>query len=352
MATNSVGVPVGTPQFCVPGCGNEKYLMGAWDTLVRATVEQEAVPHVADWEFADDLSSITWKIREGIQFHQGYGELTAEDVAFSLNTTNAATNPDSIHDNAGDFSGNYGETEVVDTYTARTEITNYDSRAPLFLFSDFWQGIAISSKAVFDEHGAEDMREIFIGTGPFEVVEWRQNDQIELKGVADHWHKSPSVETATLVEAPEPSIRRAMFESGEAQLTRVELSDLPKVEEAYPTGRRTVMNQQEFISLGAGNYLETTNVKNGESLESPGFDPSLAWVGDPDAEGCDRDNLFGSATPADPPCESMENARKVREAMAITIPRADVNEALYAGSGSPSEIWDISSDDPFFKDEW
>ena len=37
------------------------------------------------WEVAPDLSKITFKIRKGVQFHKGYGELTARDVAFTLN---------------------------------------------------------------------------------------------------------------------------------------------------------------------------------------------------------------------------------------------------------------------------
>ncbi|MBI4219241.1 MAG: hypothetical protein HY682_03780, partial [Chloroflexi bacterium] len=39
----------------------------------------------SNWVVAPDLSKITFTIRRGVKFHRGYGELTAQDVAFSLN---------------------------------------------------------------------------------------------------------------------------------------------------------------------------------------------------------------------------------------------------------------------------
>ena len=70
VATNSVGTPVGTPELCIPGCGNEKYLMGAWDTMTRAHPDGTTFGHIAEsWEFNSDQTAITWHIRPGIEFH-------------------------------------------------------------------------------------------------------------------------------------------------------------------------------------------------------------------------------------------------------------------------------------------
>ena len=37
--------------------------------------------------------------------------------------------------------------------TRVVELTTFDSRTPRYLFSEFWQGMAISSKVVYDEFG-------------------------------------------------------------------------------------------------------------------------------------------------------------------------------------------------------
>ena len=47
-----------------------------YSTFTKGTAES--------WEVAGDGSKVTFKIREGIDFHHGYGELTAHDVAWSF----------------------------------------------------------------------------------------------------------------------------------------------------------------------------------------------------------------------------------------------------------------------------
>ncbi len=102
--------------------------MGAWDTLFRASPDGVTNPYLAEsWKLAPDNSSITFKLRADVEFHQGWGLMTAEDVAWTLNSINGATNPDRIHDNVGDFAANYGLAEVVDGRTVKVEITNFDS---------------------------------------------------------------------------------------------------------------------------------------------------------------------------------------------------------------------------------
>ena len=63
-ALESVGVPIGTPGLCVPGCANEKYFFSAFDTLVHCTADKKAGPGVAvPWVLASALSKRTWHIR-------------------------------------------------------------------------------------------------------------------------------------------------------------------------------------------------------------------------------------------------------------------------------------------------
>ena len=101
-ALQTVGLPVGTPELCVPTCSNEQYYYSVWDTPVQWSADGRVIPAVAEsWELASDYKSFTWHIRPGIQFHKGWGEVDAEDFAWSTNTVNANVNPETLHDVIG-----------------------------------------------------------------------------------------------------------------------------------------------------------------------------------------------------------------------------------------------------------
>jgi peptide/nickel transport system substrate-binding protein len=55
--------------------GLVKYKEGSWDI----------VPDLAEsWDVAPDGKSIVFHLRKNVQFHKGFGEMSAEDVKFSL----------------------------------------------------------------------------------------------------------------------------------------------------------------------------------------------------------------------------------------------------------------------------
>ena len=67
---------------------------GAGESLFTPGEADWDIPMLAEsWELADDLSSVTISIRQGVQFHNDWGELKAEDIAWVMNRTNPAINP-------------------------------------------------------------------------------------------------------------------------------------------------------------------------------------------------------------------------------------------------------------------
>ncbi len=359
-ALSTVGSPIGTPELCVPTCANEQYFYSAWDTLLQWSAEGTVVPAVAEsWELAPDISKFTWHVRPGIEFHKGWGEVTAEDVAFSTNSVNSSVNPDSVHDVAGDMACCYRETVAIDRYTAETEIVKYDSRAPGWLFTNLRDAYGISSKQIYDEYGKEGMRDIFVGTGPFEVREWLDNDRIVLDALPEHYNQAAHIESARIIEVPEEASRIAMFESGEALITHVSLPNTSRLEAAGGVKR---LLQTVITHLGMNpNFLEQTNPITGEPLDNPGYDDALnnpdafPWVSFYNIPGSDCDwDILLEEVPSDPSaiCPEMENARKVRLAMAKAIDKEALVEGLLEGLGAPACNWAISTNDPAHDDSW
>ena len=359
-ALQTVGLPVGTPELCVPTCSNEQYYYSVWDTPVQWSADGRVIPAVAErWELAPDYSSFTWHVRPGIQFHKGWGEVTAEDFAWSTNTVNPNVNPETLHDVGGDLTCCYGETVAVDKYTAEMEIIKYDSRLPGWLFSNLRDAYSIASKTIYDEFGPEGMRDIFVGTGPFEIREWLDNDKILLDALPEHYNQAAHIASARIIEVPEEASRIAMFESGEAMITHVTLPNTPRLEAAGGVRR---LLQTVILHVGMNpNFLELTNPKTGEPLDNPGYDEAkknpedFPWVSFYDLPGsdCDWDVLL-EEVPSDPGsiCPEMENGRKVRLAMAKAIDKQALADSIYDGLAWPGCNWAISANDQLHDDAW
>ncbi len=359
-ALQTVGLPVGTPELCVPTCSNEQYYYSVWDTPVQWSADGRVIPAVAEsWELAPDKSKFTWHVRPGIEFHKGWGEVTAEDFAWSTNTVNPNVNPETLHDVGGDLTCCYGETVAIDRYTAETEIIKYDSRAPGWLFSNLRDAYGINSKTIYDEYGKEGMRNVFVGTGPFEIRQWRDNDKIILDALPEHYNQAAHIQSARILEVPEEASRIAMFESGEAMITHVSLPNTKRLEDAGGVRR---LLQTVILHIGMNpNFLEQTNPKTGEPLGNPGYDEAkknpeaFPWVSFYDLPGSNCDwNVLLEEVPSDPSsiCPEMENARKVRLAMAKAIDKQALVDGLFEGLGSQGCNWAISTNDPTHDDSW
>src|SRR5439155_760782 len=104
----------------------------------------EVEPDLAEsWTLSPEGTIWTFKLRKGVQFHKGFGELTAEDVKFSFERqikkapgTRYGVNLDVIK-----------SIEVVNPYTVQIALTAFD---PIFLLRmvGYQQGYILSKKAV------------------------------------------------------------------------------------------------------------------------------------------------------------------------------------------------------------
>jgi len=101
-------------------------------------------PDLAEsWTLSPDGAVWTIKLKKGVQFHKGYGELTAEDVKFSFERQ--------INRAPGTrFGVNLGvikSIEVVDPHTVQIALKSFD---PIFLLrmAGYQQGYIVSKKAV------------------------------------------------------------------------------------------------------------------------------------------------------------------------------------------------------------
>lgn len=334
-ATNDIRFPMGIPRFNQVASLHKTagFVETPFHIARDATGNYITEPRLAmSFEVSPDLKYADVQIRRGVQFHDGWGEMTTEDMAWSYNDSSARVNPESVHDTAGDIAAMFLSTEAIDDDTVRFNFNVYASNWAGRILSDFWEGPPVYSKKVFDSLGVEGMRNTIVGTGPFQVVEYTQSKQIVMDAFEDHWNAPSFVERAVVLEVPEDAARRAMMETGEIAISNLPVKDWPdllaKGFKQAPEGYYSEM----AISFG-GNWWDKTAIITGEPIERE-LDMSKPWVGNID----------------DP--DQWEKARKFREALGYAIEREALNIGLFNSLGRIGSAPGWPREAPGYKDEW
>ena len=345
IAISSVQPPSGTPRYCTSNCTENIVLMSVLETPWRSVEGDLAGGQPLEdvlavgWTLDPDLAYVDITLRQGVPFHKGYGEMTAADFAFSINDANTAITPESISGQGGELASTFAMVEVLDEYTARVNFSVFDSRWQRFRLSNFEESIGVTSKAVFDEFGAEGMRNVIVGTGPYQVREWVETDKTVLDAVPNHWRKTPGVQTITFIEVREAAVMQAMLQNGDVAASAPALKDWPALTQA---GMKplSASGYDAYSNIAfSGNWWENTSARTGAPLVRE-RDTSKPWIGDPYENG----STYDENTP------SMQNSLKVRLALAQAIDREGLNASILAGLGTPAYFgYQPAGNSEFFK---
>jgi len=184
----------GSPDTLNPGTAvlSEAYTVFAlvYDTIYEYQLDGTYKLDAAESaDVSDDGLTWTFKIRDGINFHDGQ-PMTANDVAFSVNLYK--NNPDYIYLNA--YTVNFDTVEATDDSTVVITLTdavpNMDYLLSyLYIVPEHIWGDNAEPPASVEFENLE-----MIGTGPFKVAEYTQNEFIRLAANKEHFGNPPKVD--------------------------------------------------------------------------------------------------------------------------------------------------------------
>jgi len=168
-------------------------------------------PDIAErWESSPDGRTWTFHLRRGVQFHRGFGEVTAEDIAFSLRKSADAQRSGF----AADYRA-FEAVEVVDPYTVRIRLKEVVPSL-LGLVTNYHGGNIVSRKAV-EQLGERFLREP-VGTGPFQVREHRARQSLELAAHDGYFRGRPQLRSVSYRFIPSDASRDLAYQNGEIDL--------------------------------------------------------------------------------------------------------------------------------------
>lgn len=174
-----------------------------FDSLVSVHQDGEVVPELAEsFEMSDDGTEYTFKIRQGVKFHNG-ADLDASDVQYSLERSIASPY-------MALFSQYIKETEQVDDYTVKITL-NAASTPFLMLFSNQF---AVVDKDTTEEAG-ESFKDFPIGTGPYKYVERKPGESLSLTANEEYWGDKAEVKNVVFRVISDPSNALIALENGD-----------------------------------------------------------------------------------------------------------------------------------------
>jgi len=182
-------------------------------------------PDLAEsYTISDDGLTYTFKLREGVKFHNGR-EMTADDVKYSLErVVNPATQSpgqgffwsikgfdDVASGNATELSG----VTVIDPYTVQIELSQPDATFLHVMAINF---SFVVPKEVVEEYGA-DFGTHPVGTGAFKMTDWTLGQHVIFERNPDYYDADlPRLDRIEFQVGQEPSVALLRLQRGEVDI--------------------------------------------------------------------------------------------------------------------------------------
>jgi peptide/nickel transport system substrate-binding protein len=238
------------------------------------------------WTPNKDGSVWTFKLRQGVKFHNG-ASMTADDVVYTFqqladpkNASNALSTFTSVLTPAG--------VKKVDAYTVEFHLEAPNGNFPYLVSSDNYNAIIVPKGTDFAK-----WQKTFVGTGAFKLGSYTQNVGASFVPNPDYWGTKPLLSQTSF----------KFYSSQQPMILALQGNDVDVVAQFVPAGATSLLNSSSYkiIKLNSSNHRELS-MRN----DQPPF-----------------------------------NDPRVRQAVAYSLDRAGMVNALLSGDGK------VANDYPF-----
>ena len=158
-----------------------------YEQPIRIGVDGTAQPELVEtWEVDATGTVWTFHLRKGVNWQKGYGEFTSQDIIYTIGLIKSYLTSDTMYAKYNDMIVNY---TASDQYTVQITLLQPGNAAIYFMT------FPVVCKA-YCEAGSIDTQNP-IGTGPYIVADYDQDEQMTLQINDLWWKKSPYIQTLT-----------------------------------------------------------------------------------------------------------------------------------------------------------
>jgi peptide/nickel transport system substrate-binding protein len=293
-------------------------LRATYDTLVEVDRDdvQKLVPGAAEkWTVDDSGTVFTFTLREGMKFASG-NEVTAEDVKWSLDRVIAIQGVPSF------LLATVKKVEVVDPLTVEITTSEPD---PVFLSKATATPFSVLDSKLLEEHGGSDtksdkaeqwLNQHSAGTGPYELVRWEKESEIDLKRVDTSWREGHA-DRVIFSNVASPATQALQIQAGDVDMA-VNL-DAQNAKKLQGDGTIDVVSSPTldlfylYLTRDKGQSDVLSNPKFVQALtQAINYDDITTVYTDSVVPGSIVPNgLLGSLPESDAPAQNLDEAKKL-----------------------------------------
>ena len=225
------------------------------DDIIRSIFAPLVIPQPGDtWDWKaiavdrieqiDDVT-ISFTLKDNIGFTDGYGQMTAEDVKFSIERF---ADPAMESPYAGDWSA-LKEVEVKDRLSGLIHLKN--KFVPLWATTLPTPASCILSKRAMEELGDKITTKPVAQSGQYLLADWQPKQKTILRRNPNWAHEPGGFEEIHIIPIEDPATAERGFEAGDLDYTWTSVSSLPRLKANPPEGS-TVLEKPSLAYVWLG----------------------------------------------------------------------------------------------------
>jgi ABC-type transport system substrate-binding protein len=321
---------LGSPAFVLKNQDfqNNKFLGTTTHEMMFASDTQGIrIPRLVQQLEVDPSGLIyTFHLQQGVQFHKNWGEFTADDFLFNID---GLVQEGTVHGSSGDIQRIY-----LCEGCALTKLDDYtvQLQRPTPTFEIAWRswqpdtGLSFNSKLQYDTLGEERANFEAVGTGSWDLVDFKSGEYRHMEAVQDHWRQTPQFAEMTWLDIAEESTRLANFIVGRLDTALFSAESVQAIRSDPPDDVKFMTLSDAFMirimptgSQYFTDYEPRLAGEVGNSLGGDAGDCTPAYI------SCDRDESS----------DEWEKAKKVRLALQHSVDRQKLINNIAFGEGQP-----------------
>lgn len=198
------------------------YLDSMYEYLVYVDPDtRDLVAGLAEhWATSDDGYTVTLTLRDDIPFHDGWGNVDAQDVEY---TFDRMMEPGSVVGISSTLRFMVEDVTAIDARTVRFDLNVPDIDFVRGFLSNA-SNVPIVSHDYVEQVGDEAANRNPVGTGPYRMTQYREDTLIEVTAGNDgagNWRVDPQFDVIHFLSVPEEFTRAAMLRAGEVDIAPI-----------------------------------------------------------------------------------------------------------------------------------